>query len=61
MEPVKTIKNPDALFLRLGPLKQRLLLQCKRLSITQTALIKQALTKYLEEEEAIQYRVNKRG
>ena len=61
MEEKKALKNPDALFLRLGPLKQRLLIQCRRLSITQTALIKQALTRYLEEEEKIQYYANKRG
>lgn len=40
------------LFLQATPaLKDRIMVQCKRLGMTQSALIRMALVRYLEEEE----------
>lgn len=36
------------------PLKMRMIHQCERLNICQAAMMKQALVKYLEEEEKIE-------
>lgn len=49
------------LFIRLeNHLKARLISQCERLNISQAALVKMALVRFLEEEETIQYKANKR-
>jgi predicted transcriptional regulator len=47
--------NKVALYVQLDDhLKMRLLHQCERLGISQAAIVKQALTKYCEEEEQIE-------
>lgn len=49
--------NVMATFLRIEPvLKMRLLEQVDRLGLSQAAIIKMALTRFLEEEEKIQNR-----
>jgi predicted transcriptional regulator len=48
-------EKPKPLFIRIEDhLKQRLMAQAKRLNISQSAAMKMALVKFLEEEELIE-------
>lgn len=55
------IADSKPLYLRLEPeLKHRLEVQCNRLAMSQSAVTRMALVKFLEEEELIQYQKGKR-